>query len=228
MFGTQMAVGTWLSTSFDMPRVTVGSQDIEIKSWGSGVERATIVVHDQSDAVAATGTGLDLPSAAHAWASQVVSVTRWDVNGNKISCMPPHCARLWRMGWQDRGCSVSDGCCGVTDGCCGVTDGGCGVSDAGRSVSDGGCSVSDGDTRPSDTPPCDARRRWGMGGPPRGSSSKFQTRYPSPTPASPKDGVSTADRPPVLHPPAGACARDHDAADLRGRDGDCGGRGLRG
>ena len=85
MYGTQMAVGTWLLGSFDMPKVTVGLQDIEIKYWGEGVERATIVVHDQSDAVAATGTTLDLPTPDHSWASQVVSVTRWDANGNKIS-----------------------------------------------------------------------------------------------------------------------------------------------
>ena len=85
MYGTQMAVGTWLLGSFDMPRVTIGAQDIEIKSWGDGVERATIVVHDQSDAVATIGTNLDLPTPLHAWASQVVSVTRWDVNGNKIA-----------------------------------------------------------------------------------------------------------------------------------------------
>ena len=88
MYGTQMAVGTWLSTSFSLPRVTVGAQKIEITNWGEGVERATIVVHDQGDAVTAVGISLDPPSEFHSWASQVVSVTRWDVNGNKISFGP--------------------------------------------------------------------------------------------------------------------------------------------
>jgi hypothetical protein len=85
MYGTTMAVGSWLSTSFDMPKVTVGNQEFEITNWGEGVGRATMVVHDHADAVDTIGTSLDPPSAVHVIASQVVSVTRWDANGNKIS-----------------------------------------------------------------------------------------------------------------------------------------------
>ena len=36
IYGTQMAAGTWLSTSFSLPRVTVGAQEIEITNWGGG------------------------------------------------------------------------------------------------------------------------------------------------------------------------------------------------
>ena len=87
MHGTQIAVGTWLSTSFSLPRVTVGTQDYEITDWGEGVERATLIIHDHSASESTVGTVLDPPSAFHSIASQVVSVTRWDKDGNKISGM---------------------------------------------------------------------------------------------------------------------------------------------
>ena len=34
-------------------------------------------------------TAFDAPSALHSIASQVVSITRWDADGNKITGMPP-------------------------------------------------------------------------------------------------------------------------------------------
>jgi len=84
-YGTTMMVGTWISTSFVMPRVTVGNQEYEITDWGAGVERATIIVHDHADAPNTVGVALNPPSSFHSIASQVVSVTRWDAAGNKIT-----------------------------------------------------------------------------------------------------------------------------------------------
>ena len=85
MDGTKMAAGTWLASSFTLPRVTVANQDYEITDWGPDVAVATLVIHDFAVASSVLGTTLNTPSASHSTASQVVSITRWDVNGNKIS-----------------------------------------------------------------------------------------------------------------------------------------------
>ena len=49
------------------------------------VDSATIVVHDFGDADAWLGVNLQLPSSFHSAVSQVVSLTRWDTAGGKIS-----------------------------------------------------------------------------------------------------------------------------------------------
>ena len=89
MHGSTMAIGTWLCTSFGMPRLTVGQQDYEITDWGTGVDRATLIIHDYTESTSAIGTVFNLPSAIHSPAVKVVSVTRWDANGNKISGFEP-------------------------------------------------------------------------------------------------------------------------------------------
>ena len=80
-----MCAGTWLSSSFPMPPLTVSNQEFEVLDWGAGVDRATVVIHDFSSASAAIGAAHSLPSALHRAATQTVSITRWDANGNKIS-----------------------------------------------------------------------------------------------------------------------------------------------
>ena len=79
------AVGIWHSGSGNLPTITTNGQTVEITRWGDNIDSATIVVLDFADADAWLGVNLQLPSSFHSPVSQVVSMTRWDTAGGKIS-----------------------------------------------------------------------------------------------------------------------------------------------
>ena len=81
-----MAVGVWYSISENLPAFKINDQTFEITDWGSNVHSATILVHDFEDAEACLGYNLQRPLELQPAAiMQVVSLTRWDTSGNKIS-----------------------------------------------------------------------------------------------------------------------------------------------
>ena len=86
--GTQLVVGSWLSGSFDLPRVTLAGHDYEIIDWGPRVGRAMLVIHDFSAATDIVGVVLEPPPDIQDPATQTLSVGRWDADGNRISTGP--------------------------------------------------------------------------------------------------------------------------------------------
>ena len=87
MLGTRMAVGIYNALSAALPSVTVNGQEHTVDDWGTGVAKALILIMDFAETGATIGTALQAKSA-HEPGTQVITVVRWDAEGNRISALP--------------------------------------------------------------------------------------------------------------------------------------------
>jgi len=108
--GETAAYGVYDASDGALPTIDGGDLgSIAITDWGSGVAKAIIIVHSVGDSQAILSKDLTQHSSLPA-SSGVVSILRWDENGNKItgspvtfhvqgnqaSCNPTDTVEIWR------------------------------------------------------------------------------------------------------------------------------------
>ena len=82
---TTVTYGFFAASDAALPTIDAGEDGaLSITDWGTGVEKAVIIMHDATAAPDILSKTLSFHSTLPA-ASQVVSILRWDADGNKIS-----------------------------------------------------------------------------------------------------------------------------------------------
>ena len=86
--GSIAAYGIYSADDVSLPTIDAGTMgSIAITDWGTGVAKAIIIMNDVGDSQAILSKTLALHSSLPA-SSGVVSIIRWDANGNKITGAP--------------------------------------------------------------------------------------------------------------------------------------------
>ena len=85
---TNGAVGYWYVGSWTLPSATLDAQTYEMTNWGSGVERGIMTATDPTTTMADLGKTLEMPANNLGFATNVITISRYDASGNLITDAP--------------------------------------------------------------------------------------------------------------------------------------------